>query len=807
MVAQVAGVSIGVQPEAPSPYPPKVTPLQVTPGMAQTVSALLTDPLALLPNGTMTDLASGLQAYGTVTQRLTNLVNTGSTVLVIRNAIKNHTPGLALMIAATATSAALTAAGYNPNNIVASAIQRANEIVSSPLQFLEKVFRGHSHTQANFTGAVVSAVLRDIAATQRLLSSIQTFMDLLTGGVTSYIGPNVPTTTAAQRLRAAGISVDGAHIRAGLSAMAQAMRNLGTLWSPSDGLLIGTPNGLVLSLKRQGIAETAGLRQALLNVGVFIDDDLDIADISPFIILNALREIKGQQLQYIVEQTHVKVANPAGLLSAADLCNPAVLMTQEAIDNIPYGDLGHFGQAIFSMGITDVNMWREIADVLDQLELPDVGKITNASFASDMSNLKNYIGPGSGLYGEPQLTDLIGTAAGAVHNEAFAIIQRSAGTILQTPTGANLKTQLDYYDQHNQPSDPGWNSDLGYNPVAVNNLVTAIEALDNGSDPVVTEAVQAANQSAIDSANQLLGEIATAIATGYSIWATISSLYQMAVSVGTAIAATARSLGSDGGKTAAAATNKALVDSTKFPEGFWQYAMTGFKAAWKMVEQISQAVGSSPQVLGMLQSCVNRNSVGGQAILALIAETKNKNLLAGIGVGLPAVDVNNEYALKLAEGGYGLTTDQLNIITLYAANNNYSPAQTTALIKMNSYFGYQRHWFETFAGLYEPGYLIPVATTVSGTQTVYTQLTSYSTQPMLVANLVTWITTTDNSVSQITAGTQIRIFPQGYVDRSMSGIVYSYIGTALVANIYQALDPTVTATVTPNYSSWYITGQ
>ena len=183
--------------------------------------------------------------------------------------------------------------------------------------------------------------------------------------------------------------------------------------------------------------------------------------------------------------------------------------------------------------------------------------------------------------------------------------------------------------------------------------------------------------------------------------------------------------------------------------------MSGFKAAFKMVNNIVDAVGNNPNTAQFLQSCVNANSVGGQQILALIAESKNKSLLSSIGMSMPTVDVEDEYAQKLAEGGYGLTTDQLNIITNYANNNKFTAAQTTALIKMNSYYGYQRHWFQTFAGLYEAGYLIPVQTTIGATGTVYTQLTSYTTQSMLVANLVAFVTTTDSSLTKIGAGSQI----------------------------------------------------
>jgi hypothetical protein len=67
----------------------------------------------------------------------------------------------------------------------------------------------------------------------------------------------------------------------------------------------------------------------------------------------------------------------------------------------------------------------------------------------------------------------------------------------------------------------------------------------------------------------------------------------------------------------------------------------------------------------------------------------------------PQIDVQEHAREKQAEYGFGLTTEQQNIITAYANNEGLGGDDLKALFKINAYFGYQRHFFETVAGLYE----------------------------------------------------------------------------------------------------------
>lgn len=781
------------------PYPYGSVPPEATPAQVSALMAFLNDPSCILPNGAMTSLAAACQDVTRISGKLTSILNTASAAVVLTQAIKRNTPGLALAITDAALTGAMNAAGYNTNSVVGSAIQRAQELVSTPMQFMEKMFRAISHAQASFTMGGIADVFGALNAVSGVITAARTLTDLLTGGVTAQLGPNNPNTLANQRFAAHGISITPEHIRQGLSSLSQAMRNLGTLWDPNDTANIGTPAGLILSLKAQGIAEKAGLRQALLNNGVFLDDDSNIENINPDILLNALREIHGQLLQFIVQQTRVKVAQPLKLQTAADLCDPFILLTQDAIDNIPYGDIAHFGQAIVSMGLTQRVMWADIADALDSLDLPDVGLIEHPTFASDMGNLKNSLGPGSGLFNTPGLNDLIGTAAGAVHKDAFEALVNANAVLEQTPEGKNLHTALDYYNLHSNPSDQNYD-------VAVNNLVAALDAVGNSSSPIVQQAVADSNKSMFDSAQQLVNEITSAVATGYAIYSTIRSIAAVATVVGQTISSSAKSLGSDSGSLNKPTMNAALLEATKPSEGFWFYAMMGLKSAWSLVNQLTDAIGNSPEILGMLESVVNRNSKGGQSILALIAETKNKAVLNKLGIQIPKVDIENHAALVRAKSGYGLTLDQLNIITAYANNHSLGEQGLVDLLTVNSYFGYQRHWFETFAGLYEQGYVPPAASSTGGTISSYTELYSYTVVNLQVANLVSFTTLTTSTDSSLVVGSPVRIFPTGYTDRYMTGYISSYTNYTLLANVTQSFVPNDIGTGV-SYGSWLITGQ
>lgn len=685
------GFRQGQRPEGKAPYPEGKDRPDITPTQPMGIWALLTDPLAIIPPTDFSSVASGLQSVTRVCGKLTAIVNAASTSVVLTNAIKNNAGGFALTVGLGVISAAAQQAGINPNDIVGSAIQRANDLVQSPIRFLEQALRARSYEQASFTSSGIADVFGALRSVSQLLTACQTFTDLISGGVTAQLGPAAQNTAAGRRLAAQGVSISGAQIRAGLRTVTAAMRNLGTLWDPNLPEWIGTPNGLVFSLREQGIADDVGLREALLQEYIFIDEDEEIFNSSPVTIKEALRRITGNDLKAIIERTGVILAQPGNCQTAADLCRADVLMSQSALDNIPYGDLENFGRQIASLGITNRVTWELVADALDELDLPDIGLINNPSFASDMAALRPYLAYGSGVFGDATLTDLIGTAGGAAHTEAYQLISDANDRLESTAEGKALLVALEFYELHDDPGDP-------LNGIAETNLIAALEAVKNSPNPIVQQASADADEGILQSALQLVSEITNAVAMGYAIYSIFKTVASVAVAIGAAIQASAASNGATNPAPAVEAGFLTTLADNK--EGFWSFTQ-GFKAVIALVSNIIESVAEATGFNNLIATMANPNTRGGQAILAMQAEARNKRTLQTLGIKMPSVDIEEEAAKRRATFGFGLTTEQQTIITNYAVNNRLTQEQTQDLLFVNAYYGYQRHFFEQVAGYYE----------------------------------------------------------------------------------------------------------
>lgn len=701
----MTSLNIGPQAKAPEPYPNPPPAPSGSPSQVQAILGFLTDPAALIPPAQFTSALNALQSVATVTGQLTTIVNAASTSVVLINAIRANTPGFALMLAAGLINNAAVNAGFNPNNIVGEVVNRVNQLIESPIKFLEQAFRAQTHAQASFTGNGFAAVFEALGGIGGLLVAAKNFTDLISGGITANFGPSADNTANGRRLTAAGISVDGPAIRRGIRAVSQAMRDIGTLWDPNEPEWIGTPAGLIKSLVDQGIAErVTGLREALYQEGVFLDDAKVVEYASPFILLLALSKITGRELNIIIDSTGVNLAKPASIKTAADLCQPDNIISQEALDNLPYGNMTQgFGQTIATLALRERTTWETFADTLDQLNLPDVGLVNNPTLASDMSTLRPFLGTGNGLFNDATLTDFIGTAAGAGHTQAFALLNDATLSLGQTGEGQALQVALAFYESRVSFSDPAHPNHAEF-VTAETNLIFALEQIKNSPDPVVQEANAQAEQSMLESALQLVGEITNAVATGYAIFSTVASILTFAQATGTAIAATAASLGADGGTAAGVSTNLKDLNLSKFPSGFWAF-VSGFKGVLGVVNYIVGAVAEASGITGILEAMANPSTRGGQAILLMIAESKNKIILNKIGIAVPEIDVTDEAKRRGAFRGFGLNLEQQNLITAYGRAQSFSSAQLEQLFFQNSYYGYQRHFFENAAGLFE-GYRV-----------------------------------------------------------------------------------------------------
>jgi hypothetical protein len=683
----------GIQPVGASPYPTdgkdaaSVSPMQV-----KSLALLLSQADVFIPPTDFSSVANGLQSVNRICGKLTRIVNAATTSVVLVNAIRQNTPGFALMVGLGVVNQTAIDNGINPNDIVSSAVAKANEFITTPIKFLENAFRARSYAQASFTGSGISEVFGALRSVSQLLQACKTLSDLLSGGVSARIGPNADGTAAGARLRASGITVSGDQIRLGIATVSNAMRRIGTLWNVNDPDTVGTPIGLILSLNDQGLIDKLGdFRSVLEQNGIFVDDEFDTRTDSKYSALEALKTITGNYLKFLIRTTNCFPFAPNRVQTAADLCQGDILIGQEALDNIPYGDLENFGKSIASFGIKNKVTWELVADALDQLELPDIGLIDQPTYSNDMNILSGYLGSGSGLFGDSTLYDFLGTAAGKAHTDAYTRLSSANDALERTAEGQALQVALDYYDLHSDPADPD-------NDLAETNLIAALEAVKNSADPEVQAAAAEADKSILESALQLVGEITNALAIGYGLYTSLLGILAVATKIGAAIQAQAASVGSSGPAATQAEVNAGLILAAKTPEGFFTAALKG---ALRMIRQVFDAVGDATGITDLLLECCNPNTTGGQAMKALIAESYNAKTLGAIGMNIPSVDIEDEAAKKRARFGFGLTIEQQTIITSYGRSRGLSSNEIEDLFFINAYYGYQRHFFENYAGFFE----------------------------------------------------------------------------------------------------------
>jgi hypothetical protein len=178
----------------------------------------------------------------------------------------------------------------------------------------------------------------------------------------------------------------------------------------------------------------------------------------------------------------------------------------------------------------------------------------------------------------------------------------------------------------------------------------------------------------------------------------VLDILAVATKIGTSIQAQVTSLGATTAAPTTAELNIGLTQAAAWPEGFFTAA---FKGALRMVRQIFDAVGDATGITDLILECCNPNTTGGQAMKALIAESYNAKTLKAIGMNIPSVNIEDEAAKKQARFGFGLTIEQQTIITSYGRSRGLSNNEIEDLFFINAYYGYQRHFFENYAGFFE----------------------------------------------------------------------------------------------------------
>lgn len=318
------------------------------------------------------------------------------------------------------------------------------------------------------------------------------FSDLAAGGINKIMSPagglSLPALPGMP-----GISVAQLTAQPDFTALKGVFNNLGNAFDPANLQRMFDPAGYIKNLNKQGLGGIGGLRDQLEAAGVDPDNP-ESAD--PVLLRNILSTIKGSDLQKIITETGIILPATSNIQNAADMLEAKNILPGDVISKLPGGSLEGLGNALGSMGGTFKSN-ADLANLLGDVKVPALPHLDSLDkLVPDdvLAEFKPMLGSGGGPFGNPTMQDIIGTASGFGHTNAFKSIIDSHNKIMQSPAGQNFKAASDAL-----AADPT-------NPVKLAAFEAANEALAQAQNADLAALVKKASDSVETSMSQLTTE-------------------------------------------------------------------------------------------------------------------------------------------------------------------------------------------------------------------------------------------------------------------------------------------------------------
>lgn len=257
------------------------------------------------------------------------------------------------------------------------------------------------------------------------------------GSVASVLDPN---------LLAKGKAIFSSNALAeGLQSVGGGLKNFGTLFDFTQPAGLG-PKNLIASLQKQGLADRNGINDLIYEAGY---DPMNLTQVPDSVLTAVLDQVKGSDLDKIIKQTganpYQTVRSAAGLLQANNLLPPQAALALGIIDKGPAA-LKALGTTLSNLG-TSINNFK-MSDFMAGMEtkaLQYLGQIKQLIPTDVKTALAPILGSGSGLFGNPQMKDMIGAAAGIGYTSNLNTAGTNVTRLQNTPEGKALTTASTAY--------------------------------------------------------------------------------------------------------------------------------------------------------------------------------------------------------------------------------------------------------------------------------------------------------------------------------------------------------------------------
>lgn len=276
-------------------------------------------------------------------------------------------------------------AGLSSSNLIGDVTASANNIAGGGITKFASYMgqsSGFAATTFGLHGAVAQAQGMNF---DDLGFTFQNYNDIISGGVTSQFSSTETLSLGTE------------------------LRQLGTMYSINDLANLADPGTLCMNLINQGYGDVGSLSAKLEEQG-FVLSDLQGAN--PAAITEILATVDGSDFDDMISLTNYQAYDLAGMSNLADVLNidlvfsPAISSTMPSMASLA-NKLGNVGG-----GFTD---FTELADFYASIETDSFDSLNNLksmSPADGTLDLGGLMGTGTGPFGNPTTTDIIGSAAG-----------------------------------------------------------------------------------------------------------------------------------------------------------------------------------------------------------------------------------------------------------------------------------------------------------------------------------------------------------------------------------------------------------
>ena len=407
-----------------------------------------------LPLGSLGQFGGGLSALSSATSalagvnslatKLGSLVPSGASISKVTDRVPSfQNPGSQLGLSGGLGSVAqLTASAGSAVPGLSGSLGQDRTLLNSAVPTIPSSIGGTGATLNSSIPGLVSGVGGSMGQLSSSLNSglpsVGAGLGSSMGGVASMfgsMGQNLNPTALAK-----GQAVlTSQSLNAGLQDVGTGLQNFGSLYDFTELQTLG-PTNLLVSLQTQGLADSLGINDTIAAYGL---DPNEPNNVPAEIITVALQEIVGSDLAKIIDQTGATLVKEPE--TAADLLDPSFFMPPGAVAALGLSPgaagMSDLQNTMINLGVqgNNVTLGKFVGGMQTQATtfLNQVNVLLPQSVTTTLTPL---MGTGSGLFGNPTMSDMMGTAAGATHTASFTTINNTLNSLLNSSVGQSLYT-------------------------------------------------------------------------------------------------------------------------------------------------------------------------------------------------------------------------------------------------------------------------------------------------------------------------------------------------------------------------------